>query len=156
MLLSIGHFLKASLCEPAFARAFAYMKIIEKWGTGIPGLFGNREEYGLPKPELIDFDGDFRVNMYRRKDTNTETERKPNTDTETNIKTNTEMLCTDTETADRIIAIMKEHPAITVKKIAQQLNLSVGGVRYHVNKMKKDGLVEHIGSSKKGTWFIKN
>ncbi len=133
MLLSIGHFLKASLCEPAFARAFAYMKIIEKWGTGIPGLFGNREEYGLPKPELIDFDGDFRVNMYRRKDTNT-----------------------DTETADRIMAIMKEHPAITVKKIAQQLNLSVGGVRYHVNKMKKDGLVEHIGSSKKGTWLIKN
>ena len=59
------------------------------------------------------------------------------------------MLYTDTETADRIIAIMKEHPAITVKKIAQQLNLSVGGVRYHVNKMKKDSLVEHIGSSKK-------
>ena len=110
----------------------------------------------MPKPELIDFDGDFRVNMYRRKDTNTETDRKPNTDTETNIKTNTEMLYTDTETADRIIAIMKEHPAITVKKIAQQLNLSVGGVRYHVNKMKKDGLLEHIGSSKKGTWLIKN
>ena len=88
--------------------------------------------------------------MYRRKDTNTETDRKPNTDTETNIKTNT-----DTETADRIMAIMKEHPAITVKKIAQQLNLSIGGVRYHVNKMKKDGLVEHIGSSKKGTWLIK-
>ena len=94
--------------------------------------------------------------MYRRKDTNTETDRKPNTDTETNIKTNTEMLHTDTETADRIIAIMKEHPSITVKKIAQQLNLSVGGVRYHINKMKKDGLVEHIGSSKKGTWLIKN
>ena len=49
---------------------------------------------------------------------------------------------------------MREHPAITVKKIAEQLKLSVGGVRYHVNKMKKDGVVEHIGSSKKGTWFI--
>ena len=23
-------------------------------------------EYGLPDPELIDFDGDFRVNMYRK------------------------------------------------------------------------------------------
>lgn len=63
--------------------------------------------------------------------------------------TNTEMLYADAETADRIIAIMREHPAITVKKIAEQLNLSVGGVRYHVNKMKKDSLVEHIGSSKK-------
>ena len=102
----------------------------------------------MPKSELIDFDGDFRVNMYRKRDTNTETDRKTNT--------NTEMLYTDTETADRIIEIMRKHPAITVKKIAEQLNLSVGGVRYHVNKKKKDGLVEHIGSSKKGTWSIKN
>lgn len=133
--------------NPAIARAFAYMKIIEKWGTGIPRLFEACEEYGLPKPELIDFDGDFRINMYRKRETNIETDRKTNTNTETNMKTNT-------ETADRIMAIMKEHPGITVKKIAEQLGLSVGGVRYHVNKMKKDGLVKHIGSSKKGTWFI--
>ena len=59
--------------NPAIARAFAYMKIIEKWGTGIPRLFATCEEYGLPKPELIDFDGDFRVNMYRKRDANTET-----------------------------------------------------------------------------------
>lgn len=40
--------------NPAIARASAYMKIIEKWGTGIPRLFATCEEYGLPKPELID------------------------------------------------------------------------------------------------------
>jgi predicted transcriptional regulator containing an HTH domain and an uncharacterized domain shared with the mammalian protein schlafen len=49
---------------------------------------------------------------------------------------------------------MGEQPSITVKMIAQQLGLSVGGVRYHINKLKKDGVVEHIGSSKKGTWVI--
>lgn len=59
--------------NPAIARAFAYMKIIEKWGTGIPRLFEICREYGLPKPELIDFDGDFRVNMYRKRNTDTET-----------------------------------------------------------------------------------
>ena len=123
--------------NPAIARAFAYMKIIEKWGTGIPRLFAACEEYGLPKPELIDFDGDFRVNMYRKRDANTET--------------NTE---TNTENVGRIIRLMGEQPSITVKMIAQQLGLSVGGVRYHINKLKKDGVVEHIGSSKKGTWVI--
>ena len=131
--------------NPAIARAFAYMKIIEKWGTGIPRLFAACEEYGLPKPELIDFDGDFRVNMYRKRDANTET------NTETNIETNTE---TNTENVGRIIRLMGEQPSITVKMIAQQLGLSVGGVRYHINKLKKDGVVEHIGSSKKGTWVI--
>lgn len=140
--------------NPAIARAFAYMKIIEKWGTGIPRLFEACEEYGLPKPELIDFDGDFRVNMYRKRGTNAETNRETGTNTETNTKTNTEMLDTDTESVERILSLMREKPAITVKTIAQQLELSVGGVRYHINKLKKDGIVEHIGSSKKGTWVI--
>ena len=135
--------------NPAIARAFAYMKIIEKWGTGIPRLFAACEEYGLPKPELIDFDGDFRVNMYRKRDANTET------NTETNIETNTETnIETNTENVGRIIRLMGEQPSITVKMIAQQLGLSVVGVRYHINKLKKDGVVEHIGSSKKGTWVI--
>ena len=140
--------------NPAIARAFAYMKIIEKWGTGIPRLFEACEEYGLPKPELIDFDGDFRVNMYRKRDTNTETNRETSTNTETNTKTNIEILNTDTESVERILRLMREQPTITVKLIAQQLGLSVGGVRYHINRLKKDGIVEHSGSFKKGKWVI--
>lgn len=56
--------------------------------------------------------------------------------------------------AEKIIKIMEEQPEITVKKIAEQLELSVSGVRYHINKMKDDGTVEHIGASKKGTWMV--
>lgn len=144
----------SKLRNPAIARAFAYMKIIEKWGTGIPRLFETCKEYGLPRPELIDFDGDFRVNMYRKVETNREANTETNVETVTNTETNTEMHSTDAEMADKIVKIMKEQPAITVKKIAEQLGLSVSGVRYHINKMKKDGIVEHIGASKKGTWLI--
>ena len=152
--------------NPAIARAFAYMKIIEKWGTGIPRLFEVCAEYGLPEPELIDFDGDFRVNMYRKRDTDIKTNTKKVTNT--NIKTNTEKVTNtntktntnikkqkaNAETATRILEIMREQPTITVKKIADQMRLSVAGVRYHINKMKKDGLVEHVGPSKKGTWLL--
>ncbi|MFR6143621.1 MAG: ATP-binding protein, partial [Finegoldia sp.] len=42
------------------------MKIIEKWGSGIPRIIRECQEYGIPEPELIDFDGDFRINMYRQ------------------------------------------------------------------------------------------
>ena len=69
-------------------------------------------------------------------------------------KTDRETIGTDTETAEKILKLMKEEPAITAKMIAKQLELSVSGVRYHINKLKKDGVVEHIGSSKKGTWLI--
>ena len=61
---------------------------------------------------------------------------------------------TNKETADKIIDILETRPEIAVKKIAEILNLSVGGVRYHINKMKKDGIIEHIGSTKKGKWIV--
>ena len=50
----------------AIANAFSYMKIIEKWDSGIPRIIRECQEYGIPEPELIDFDGDFRINMYRQ------------------------------------------------------------------------------------------
>ena len=81
--------------------------------------------------------------------------RETDINIETNTKTNTEIQDADTETVERILRFMREQPAITVKMIAQQLEPSVGGVRYHINKLKKDGTVEHIGSSKKGTWVIR-
>jgi len=74
------------------------------------------------------------------------------TDKETNKETNKEI---NKETADKIIDIMKETPEISVKEIADILNISVGGVRYHINKMKKSGIVEHQGATKKGMWIVK-
>ena len=56
--------------------------------------------------------------------------------------------------SEKIIDIMSEVPTIAVKEIASRLNISDGGVRYHINKMKKEGLIEHIGSTKKGQWII--
>ena len=70
-----------------------------------------------------------------------------NTDKETSKETNK-------ETSERIMDIMRETPEISVKEIAQILYISVGDVRYHINKMKESGLIEHIGSTKKGKWII--
>ena len=48
----------SKLRNPAIANAFAYMKIIEKWGTGIPKILRECREYGLPEPKLVDFNYD--------------------------------------------------------------------------------------------------
>ncbi|WP_296876701.1 ATP-binding protein [Thomasclavelia sp.] len=49
----------------AIASAFTYMRYIEEWGSGIPRIFAQFHKRGLKEPELIDLDGDFRVNFYR-------------------------------------------------------------------------------------------
>lgn len=49
----------------ALAHAFLYMNMIEEWGSGIPKLMREMKEYGLRKPEFIDLEIGFRVNLYR-------------------------------------------------------------------------------------------
>lgn len=70
---------------------------------------------------------------------------------ETNKETNKEILETNKETnkeiSEKILDIMRKTPEISVKETAQILDISVGGIRYHINKMKKSGLIGHIGST---------
>ncbi len=61
----------SKLRNPAIATAFSYMHIIEKWGTGIPRMMKACKEMGLLQPQIINEAGDFRVNMYRAKTTQT-------------------------------------------------------------------------------------
>ena len=130
--------------NPAIARAFAYMKIIEKWGTGIPRLFESCEKYGLPKPELFDFDGDFRVNMYRKNKINDNTSMKSMD--EVNDKVN--------DKVNELLKLLTIHPDYTVTELAAIFNVSRKTIAARLKELKDRGLIERIGSSKKGFWKI--
>lgn len=134
--------------NPAIANAFAYMKIIEKWGTGIPRVFQECKAYGLPEPTLIDFDGDFRVNMYRRtpqvsehavteKVTDRVTEKV--TDKVTDIEKN-------------ILNLISEKPEITTSCLADSLSVSRKTISKYIRSLKEKGIIERIGSDRKGYW----
>lgn len=49
----------------SLANAFAYMNLVEAWGSGIPKLMQAMQEYGLREPEFIDMEVAFRINLYR-------------------------------------------------------------------------------------------
>ncbi|WP_448784199.1 ATP-binding protein [Blautia sp.] len=103
--------------NPAIANAFAYMKIIEKWGTGIPRRFRECTEYGLPEPELIDFDGDFRVNMYRK----SLISEKQVTDVTEKVTDVTEKV---TGIEVKILELISNDPVITTSKLANMLSVT--------------------------------
>ena len=96
---------------------FAYMKIIEKWGTGIPRILRECKEYGLKKPELIDFDGDFRVNMYRREEKSKTTQTTTQTTTQITTQTTIKLTKNDHE----ILQVIQNNPALSQKEIAMEL-----------------------------------
>ncbi|MCD8221782.1 MAG: hypothetical protein LUD07_06260 [Clostridiales bacterium] len=41
------------------AEVFAHMHMIEGWGSGIPDMFMDAQQYGLPEPILEDRGSDF-------------------------------------------------------------------------------------------------
>ena len=133
--------------NPAIANAFAYMKIIEKWGTGIPRIFRECTEYGLPEPELIDFDGDFRVNMYRK----SLISEKQVTDVTEKVTDVTEKV---TGIEVKILELISNNPAITTSKLANMLFVTRKTISTHMKIMKKNNVIERIGSDRKGYWKI--
>ncbi|MCM1143765.1 MAG: putative DNA binding domain-containing protein [Blautia sp.] len=86
-------------------------------------------------------------------ETSKETDKEIKTNKETSIETNKETEA-GKETSGKIIEIMQESPEISIKEVAEILDISISGVRYHINKMKKRGMLEHQGSTKKGKWIV--
>lgn len=132
--------------NPAIANAFAYMKIIEKWGTGIPRIFRECREYGLPDPELIDFDGDFRVNMYR----NIAIDYSPRVNDRVNDKVNDRV----NEIEEKILKFIDNDPAITITQLSMELELSRKTIAAKLKTLKEKKMIERVGSSRKGYWKI--
>ena len=58
-------------------------------------------------------------------------------------------------TAQRILSLIREEPSISKKKIAELLgDISYGGVKYHIAKLEKSGVLERVGADFGGYWKI--
>lgn len=116
----------------AVACAFTYMKISERWGSGIPRLYKECQDRGLQEPKLIDMDGDFRVNLYRKK--------------QSTINNQDAQL----DPLDKaILNVFKDSPTMTQKKVAEILKEDIHLIEYRVDRMKSLGSIE-----RKGIWMI--
>ncbi len=47
------------------SNAFAYMNLIEHWGSGIPRIIDKVKAAGLREPEFVGGEVDLRINIYR-------------------------------------------------------------------------------------------
>lgn len=94
----------------------------------------------MPKPKLIDFDGDFRVNMYRK----SLIDKKQVTDITEKV--------TDIEA--KILKLISDNPAITTSTLANMLSVTRKTISTHMKIMKKNNVIERVGSDRKGYWKI--
>ena len=58
------------------------------------------------------------------------------------------------KTREKIIHAISENGKITTEELAIVSGISVKGVEYHLQKLKKEGVIERKGSDKGGCWEL--
>ena len=141
----------SKLRNRAIASVFAYVNIIEKWGSGIPRIMNEIREYGLQEPEFIAFENDFRVNIYRKNYNTTQSTQGSTQDISKKEKLDVKNL---TETDKTIINTIINNPEMSQKQIADNLNWTVNKVKYYMKKFKQKNILKYEGTSQNGKWEI--
>ena len=148
----------SKLRNRAIASVFAYVNIIEKWGSGIPRIMNEIREYGLQEPEFIPFENDFRVNIYRKSYNTTQstqgsTQNRINTTQDISEKEKLDIKNL-TETDKTIINTIINNPEMSQKQIADNLNWTINKVKYYMKKFKQKNILRYEGTSQNGKWEI--
>jgi ATP-dependent DNA helicase RecG len=126
------------------ADMFFRMDKIEKAGTGIHRIKEAMAASGLRMPSF-ETNGFFRIILWR-----SEKERAaPVTG-----KSTQKLPRNYPETTQKIYALILENPRITRNGLAKKTGMTADGVKYHLNRLRKDGLLRRIGGDKGGRWVI--
>ena len=134
----------------SLANAFAYMNLVEAWGSGIPKLMQAMQEYGLREPEFIDMEVAFRINLYRGQNEVIEV-KNLNRDPD-DLNKDQKDLKDDLET--RLSELIRKNPELTHKALGEALAVSAATIKRTLTKMQREGKVIREGSNRKGKWIL--
>jgi len=164
---------KSKCRNKAVAEAFQYMKIVEGWGTGLPRLFRQCQEMGLPEPKFEEFGDGIKTTIYRAtgdgsfdpKNADDDPKNDPNDPKSDpkNIgddpKKTPDVPKNDPKNVDdlsdherRIIDLIKRDEKITQQTIADTLGISLKTAKRITTSLQLKGLIERIGSRNGGYW----
>jgi len=58
------------------------------------------------------------------------------------------------KTVGKILALINENSKITREKLSAKTGLTVRGVEWNLNKLKKEGALKRVGPAKGGYWKV--
>ena len=107
----------------AIVNAFQYMKLIDSWGTGIPRIMSECEQYGLKEPIWEEFADGIKLTIFRRSSDKKQAIKA--SDKKQAIKTSARKQAIKTsEHKEQIIIYLKEHGESRASEIASAIGLS--------------------------------
>ncbi|WP_448914908.1 ATP-binding protein [Eubacterium ramulus] len=168
----------------ALAHAFAYMNLIEHWGSGVPRIIDKVKAAGLQEPEFIGGEVDLRINIYRGQVDSTidlnnaikvsdKTETVPDTmkkmpDSGNEVPDTTEKMpdsgnevpdttekMPDSEQEQQIYKYVLENGSIITAETVEILDVKHRRARAVLLNMVKDGYLKKEGAAR-STIYVKN
>ena len=126
--------------NPGIANVFFRAGQIESWGRGIERILSSCSSAGMPLPTLrcepngIWVDFEFAVAQAERSQPSGEKTRE--------------------KTREKILALIRSDPHISMQSMASALGLTPKGVEWQIRKLTQSGLLQRMGSDKGGYWHI--
>ena len=55
---------------------------------------------------------------------------------------------------EKIIGLISDNPYITQAELAKEVGITVDGIKYHIRKLSKNGVIKRVGADKGGHWVV--
>ena len=144
--------------NPRIAYTFFRAEMIEEWGRGIRRIVDYCHDAGNPAPTWrVDAGGDSLwvrfpfSETYKAADATARGNSSVNTSPDTTQKP---AGATRNRARDRIVDCLRVEPGLTRTALAERVDLSPDGVKYHLQHLKATGIIRRAGSDWAGRWEV--
>ena len=127
---------------PIINDLFHRMDKVERMGSGIERMRELMHDAGLKEP-VFEMDSFFRATFYRDPRYSLKVEK---------IQKGIEK--TTQKTTQKIIEALTKKSDITQKELAELIGITEDGIKYHITRLRKKGILKRIGPDKGGHWEI--
>jgi len=128
--------------NPLVADLLRRVHLVEAWGRGVPLI--------LEKEPAVEFKEI--AKLFITSFTRPSFSEGPELSNQETIDKTIDKELSASEKA--IIRLIGANPSVTQKEMADQLNLSEVGIRYHIDKLKAKGILQRLGGKKTGRWEV--
>lgn len=134
--------------NPKIAELLRRIHLVEAWGRGVPLILEN-----APDTRFTEIGGLF-ITRFMRPSALETTLETPITTLETPATT-LETPPKPPESAKEVmLQMLRQQPRISAPDLAQATGLSIDGVKYHLNQLKRSGQLRRHGPTKGGHWEV--
>lgn len=129
--------------NPIISRVLTEMELVRELNEGVPRIFSEMKEAGLPEPEIVETAANVTVVLYNGKRISASDNSMDN-----NLSENLSV------TQQKVLKMIQEKTYTNASKAAETLHISRNSINAAISALKEKGLIVRIGEDKGGHWEV--